>query len=528
MIGKIRLYDYRCFRREAPATLEFDSGFTSFVGPNNSGKSALIRVPYELRFIFSNVASMLNPSNWSSLHNQMGWNLSPGLYECAEIICEREQPACAVEIEPAIPDNYGGEAVGRIRLEFDDGGNSFRCKVFSRQLSVLPAIGSGGSNFLGDDLVLAGNRYSTAPLKQFLTFLGGIQYIGPFRNAINEGAGLHFDVQVGTSFISQWNTWKTGASRVQNRAVQRVTEDVRKLIGAKTLEVSASADGKSLQVVVDGRPHKLQELGAGFSQLVLVLANALVKKPSLVTIDEPELHLHPSLQTAFLTTLASYATHGVMFATHSIGLARQAGDRCFTVQRIGEGSTVRPYERTPHLAEFLGSLGIAGLQELGWNTVLLVEGVKDVRTAQAFLATYGKDRSAVVLPLGGDAMVNGNTANELSEVLRLAGADGKVVALVDSERDSAESEPIKARRDFSTLCAGLGILHCVTQRRAIENYVTQASLDGAFAPGAYQALNAYDRPGTVFWGKGETWRAAKRMTIAELNETDLGQFFSNL
>lgn len=374
----------------------------------------------------------------------------------------------------------------------------------------------------------SGERFSVAPLYDFLVFLRDIQYIGPFRNAINEGAAAYFDVQVGTSFISQWNQWKTGAHRAHNRAIEVVTEDVRRLIDAERLEISATADGKSLQVVVDRRPHKLQEVGSGFTQMVLILANALVKKPTLIVIDEPELHLHPSLQTEFLTTLATYSKHGVMFATHSIGLARQAADRCFTVQRTGDRSVVRPYERTAHLAEFLGSLGIAGLQELGWDKILLVEGVNDVRTAQTFLSLYGKERSTVVLPLGGDAMARGGRVDELSEVLRLAGNDGKVFALVDSERDAESAPPIKVRQDFAKVCRDLEIPLCVTQRRAIENYVTQTSLDEAFAPGRYRELGHFEKPGETFCGKSDAWRAAKRMTVEDLNATDIGKFLQSL
>ena len=249
------------------------------------------------------------------------------------------------------------------------------------------------------------------------------QFVGPFRNAINEGAGGHFDTQIGTGFIAQWHNWKTGVSKAQNRAIERVTEDVRRLIGAQSLEITASNELKTLQVVLDRRPHKLQELGSGIAQMIVVLGNALIRQPSFIIIDEPEIHLHPRLQLEFLTTLASYAKFGVLFATHSIGLARSAADHCFTVQKVERGSIVRAFSRTPHYAEFLGSLGIAGLQDIGWDRILLVEGTTDVRTFQHLLRLYGKDRKTVVLPLGGDSMANGNVAIELSEVVRFGGKD---------------------------------------------------------------------------------------------------------
>jgi ABC-type cobalamin/Fe3+-siderophores transport system ATPase subunit len=268
----------------------------------------------------------------------------------------------------------------------------------------------------------------------------------------------------------------------------------------------------------------LQELGAGFSQLVVVLGNALVKQPSLIFIDEPELNLHPALQADFLTSLASYSKYGVSFATHSIGLARVAADRCFTVQKTERGSVVRPIEQTRNYAEFLGSLGIAGLRELGWDRILLVEGPKDVRTFQHLLRLYGKDHGTVVLPLGGDSMVNGKIAHELSEIRRLA---SRVAAIVDSERDASDKPPIAARSGFAKVCEDLEIPCCVTDRRAIENYLSNEAIADAFGAQALAPFEA-SKSHPNFWGKGENWRAARLMTVEQLQGTDVGQFLAKL
>ena len=256
------------------------------------------------------------------------------------------------------------------------------------------------------------------------------------------------------------------------------------------------------------------------------MGNALIRKPSFVVIDEPETHLHPGLQAEFLTRLAAYSEHGVLFATHSLGLARSSAERCFSVRKRDGASVVKAFERTPHYAEFLGSLGIAGLQDLGWDSVLLVEGPTDVRTFQHFLRLYGKDRKTILLPLGGDSMVNRSTEHELSEIRRLG---SKVFAIVDSERVSADAKPSKARTAFAKVCAGLSIPCCVTERRATENYLTQKAVDEAFGA-RYRALDAYEKPSSAgtFWGKSENWRIALAMSKAELDSTDLGVFLSNL
>ncbi|MFM2057561.1 MAG: hypothetical protein RLY71_1946 [Pseudomonadota bacterium] len=522
LIGKVRLFDYRCFVREEPATLELRNGFTSFVGPNNSGKSALIKALYEIRGALAELNQIKNGK--FNVPFRSGWNIRSPLHEHAEIMTDRSDPECVVEIVLSGVDS--DQCVNKFRLEFDHSNVVFGLRMFFKDGRELFPPRPGESYVADDFHDFTGVGRSIKLIFEFVDKLTGIQYFGPYRNAINEGAGDHFGIQIGTGFINQWHYWKTGPIKLQNRAIGRVTEDVRRLVGAKTLEINASTELKTLQVVVNGRPHRLQELGAGFSQLVLVLGNALIQKPSFIMIDEPELHLHPSLQYDFLTTLATYANHGVIYATHSMGLARLA-DHCYSVQKKDDRSLVKPFARTSNYTEFLGSLGIAGLQDIGWNTVLLVEGPKDVRTLQQILRIYKKDRYVLIIPLGGDSMINGIAGHELVEIRRIC---DRVYAIIDSERKSENEHPKKAHQDFKGQCDNLGIKCHLTQRRAIENYVNQRSLDEVWGKDKYTALAPYAMPAKdgAFWGKGESWKAAARMSLEELDATDIGAFLREL
>jgi predicted ATP-binding protein involved in virulence len=45
----ITLRNYRCFEDTEPAEICIGPGFTALVGPNNAGKSTLVRLFYEIR-----------------------------------------------------------------------------------------------------------------------------------------------------------------------------------------------------------------------------------------------------------------------------------------------------------------------------------------------------------------------------------------------------------------------------------------------------------------------------------------------
>ena len=45
----IKIKNYRCFTDNSPLVIELGQGFTALVGPNNSGKSSVLKFFYELR-----------------------------------------------------------------------------------------------------------------------------------------------------------------------------------------------------------------------------------------------------------------------------------------------------------------------------------------------------------------------------------------------------------------------------------------------------------------------------------------------
>jgi putative AbiEii toxin of type IV toxin-antitoxin system len=354
-------------------------------------------------------------------------------------------------------------------------------------------------------------------------------YIGPFRNAINIGTrDEYFDIQVGQGFVRTWRSYKTGSIRSQNEAAYRVSERIGQIFDFERFEVNPSPDDETLQVFINGKSYKLNELGSGLAQFVIVLANAAIKAPSYILIDEPELNLHPSLQVDFLTTLATYATHGVLFSTHSFGLARATADQIYATQRLGQSqSQVRPIGAVPRLSDFLGELGFSGYKELGFDKILLVEGASELRTIQRFLRFFKKEHRVVMLHLGGSSLISGQRELELQEVKRIS---PNVAALIDSERDSATSILAKDRQGFLEICERAQIQCCVLERRAIENYLCDRAVK-KIKGGDYRALGPYERLKDVTpfgWAKSENWRIAEQMTLEDLSQTDLARFLEGL
>ena len=531
---KITLRNYRGFTSESPATFIIGDGFTAFVGRNNAGKSTCLRSIFELKNVIAN-------------HNfWLGFDVNNDPITIQ----------CPAEPDPSVLLNYDNTAPAFVSIDIEPDTDSDMDQFIQSTIR----IDRNGHVFLSSIKVLRGgsNQEFTPPFKKIivshedgkaqLTTLTGMEltftfrkfiqtlkslsqsvYYGSYRNAINQGAAQYYDIAVGTQIIAQWDQWKAGPNVASKRAVATVQSDIKRLLGYDSLEINASADNMTLDVIVNGHPFKLADLGAGVAELIITLSNALVKNPSFIFIDEPESHLHPSLQVDFLTTLAGYATKGIAFATHSIGLARSVADRTYAITRQNEISSCALFEKQTHLAELLGNLSYSGYYPAENAFVLLVEGTTEVKTFQVLLRKLKKDHAYVILPLGGKSLIRKNTDVEINEVVRIAGGADKVFAIIDSERKEKDVDLDKEHKAFKSTCKKLGISLLVTERRATENYFSEIAIKKGVGNN-FSALPEFCKLGEdgKGWNKNENWRIADSETLEFFKTHDLGKFLDEL
>lgn len=523
---ELTIKNYRCFPDSHPLRFDLREGFTAFVGINNSGKSSVLRFFYELRNFFTAVGDRGNLLN--ILHGGVT-GFAPQVSDPSELFSNlNERP---LEIEIAFPNaaSHPNPLLSSI------------CFVITRDCYIrVSRFNARGTNYLPNGTYMYINHdagllqlanppmiVNVSGLIQLMTVLASAMYIGPFRNAVNIGTNEnYFDIQIGQAFIRTWRNYKTGKIKKHNEFIKRVTRDIGAIFDLE-LEINPTPDDETLQLFIGDRSFRLNEVGAGIAQFILVIGAAAIRSPSMLFIDEPELNLHPSLQLGFLTTLASYCKGNVVFSSHSLGLARAIADRVYAVRRIEQGdSEVRSLEGTPRYGEFLGELSFNGYQELGFDHILLVEGSTEVRTIQQFLRALKIDHKLVLLPLGGSGMINGFREPELLELKRIS---SKISALIDSERD-AENAPLpKDRAEFMACCARAQIQCHVLERRAIENYFSKNAIQNVKGT-RYEALGFYQplQRASLPWAKSENWLIAREMTLAELSDTDLLFFLKNL
>lgn len=395
----VTIKNYRCFPDSKPVRLSIREGFTALVGANNSGKSSLLRFFYEFRNLWQQIDIPSGTLLLALGGQAQAISLPQPLQDKEEIFSRAIDRDIVIELSVTISVSKQPRPM-RFVITVPRSTNTWRAQLHLERMETTHQWLSGQIQFARE---ARETELDLSNLFDACKALAETLYTGPFRNATNIGANQnYFDIQVGQAFVQAWRRYKTGPIVRENQAARRLERDIQRLFKLENLQINASEDVQTLQLLINESSFKLYEVGAGLSQFIVVLANAAVRQPSFILIDEPELNLHPSLQLDFLATLGSYARQGVIYSTHAIGLARTTSERIYALRRTGEGeSEVSLYEATPRLAEFLGELSFAGQRGVGFEKVLLVEGPNDVLAIQQFLRKYEKDHLFLPLQLGG-------------------------------------------------------------------------------------------------------------------------------
>jgi predicted ATPase len=517
----LKVSNYRSFGDKPPLELRLKDGFTAFVGPNNIGKSNILKLFYELRSLFGAPIHNLREFEQSFNQGPQGFNIGSGVRQsdwfcnktagdlCITIGVHHVDPAYSIEITVARDTNQ------------------FRSKLFIRGEEYPHPVAIQGSYVMYD------NR-QTFSIRHFVWACGILfssTYIPAFRNVLNAGGQSQcYDIDIGEHFVRKWQELTTGHATPKETILRmrRVNRQIGDIYSYKDFQIESTSDGKQLHVHIDGAEYKLDELGSGMAEFIIAVATVAIRNPKLLLIDEPESHLHPWLQERFLTTIASFAKNATMYTTHSIGLARSTAPTMYTITKAPSGtSRAQLYEKTPMLTQFLGEMSFSAFSELGFTKIVLVEGVTDLPTMAQFLRKMGKDAKVLLLHVGGDASACDEIRQELTDLRR---ANVEIHAFMDSERTAKDAPPADKRTKFAKACKDLGIKCKLTDKRSIEHYFPERAIKLSAGP-QYRALRNYEdfkAMGSQNWGNARNWLIAQEMDKKEFEDTDLGEFLAGL
>lgn len=215
------------------------------------------------------------------------------------------------------------------------------------------------------------------------------------------------------------------------------------------LEIHADAE-------VDGRKVPLELLGTGYLQLIQIFCYILLFRPKILLIDEPDIHLHPTVQeklTSILLAIAQQQSLKILMTTHSPFIVRGA-PLGSNVVWLSDGQKKSDDRSVVELA--------LGWGAFGKKVIIASEDAKNDHLKKVVAQWPDIEQLVAVLP--GRGFKHLLTKEEAKELKQSLGDKFKI--LVHRDRDSLTDQEVQKLKDDY---ASEGIRLWVTDQSDIES-----------------------------------------------------------
>lgn len=537
MRWKIRVKNYRCFADSNPLTIDLSNPVTALVGPNNSGKTAALRFFWEMGRMLSQATGAIMGRDDGSGPRAIINNNMRALSDQYAVFTELNDRPMEVDLwqlTTEFPNEQFGNLMTadvapiHLRVRFDR--TNLTAEVFlideGREVVVHPGNFDMHSNTTGYLYV-----HKSQQRQYFLDHSNNLYgldqptFVPAVRPFGNIQIHANHELILGQGVISQWVQQKQSDHAGARKAAASLEAEIARIFGYDQIEITANHANTDFILKIDnGKSFLLSDMGNGISHFVSLLANIPMRGNPLILIDEPEIGIHASLQVELMSLLSKHARGPVIFATHSIGLARSVADEIISFTMKDGVSISSSFERSPSFLETLGEMSFSAWREIGCDGVLFVEGPSEIKVFSEWLKLFGLHRKWAVLSLGGSETIHAAGVDAIKQVLAI---HPKVAVVVDSELDGADSSLEKKRAAFVDACKAAEIPCLATERRATENYFTQRAIEEAISPNA-RSLEAFEKLADHGWGKRDGLKISAKMTMEELETTDIGRFLKSI
>ncbi len=156
-----------------------------------------------------------------------------------------------------------------------------------------------------------------------------------------------------------------------------INQFLREVTGCHSAELEVPHDRGTLTVHMEGRSLPLPSLGTGIHEVVILAAAATVFSDRVLCIEEPELHLHPSLQRKLVRYLGEKTRNQYFISTHAAHILDTPGTTVFHVRSEKGRSLVELACSDIDRSGICHDLGYRASDLLQTNSLIWVEGPSD-------------------------------------------------------------------------------------------------------------------------------------------------------
>lgn len=250
--------------------------------------------------------------------------------------------------------------------------------------------------------------------------------------------------------------------------------------GINDVKIEIPNDKRTILVHHQNKILPLENLGTGIHELIIMVSSATILNNALVCIDEPEVHLHPTLQKKFIKYLDENTDNQYIITTHSSTFLDYSNANIFHAELINGSTRIRHIKTDHEKYSTCAEIGYKASDLMQANSIIWVEGPSD-----RILVNYWINRKNPNLIEGihysimfyGGRLLCHTTPKDIIECERvdnfisLRRLNRNVIIIIDSDKDNAGKRINKTKQRIFDEIETEGGIVWITQGREIENYI---------------------------------------------------------
>ncbi|WP_291524989.1 AAA family ATPase [Branchiibius sp. NY16-3462-2] len=229
---------------------------------------------------------------------------------------------------------------------------------------------------------------------------------------------------------------------------------------------------------------RLEQLGTGIAEVIFHAAVATLKVDHLVCIEEPELHLHPTLQRMLVQYLEASTDNHYLISTHSAPMINAEFSSITHLIRQDRWTEATSIAESRELAIAISDLGNRASDIVQSNFIIWVEGPTDRLYIAHWLSQCDGELIEGVhysIMFYGGAMLNHLSADdrETNELINLMRVNRNIAVVMDSDRRKHDEPLNETKLRILSELDDIGAMSWVTEGYTIENYISSTDLKSA-------------------------------------------------